>query len=220
MGWYQEVYLRWKVKRMNRNGIILFGLGILMLLAVLKNIDFDQTIKADTPPTIQAPERLMDDSGQEATWDGVEVEPATLEETEGTVAPSFALNTLEGKPFQYPTADKKASAIVFWASWCGNCKALAPNLQQVYEKYADQIEVVGVNVSDDLESAKEFTKRFGFTFSTVFDEDIENSVANQYEVSAVPTLYFVDGNGKVVDKQLGTLMVDELDSKFKRLLNQ
>lgn len=38
----------------------------------------------------------------------------------------------------------KPTLIVFWEHWCPHCKREVPKIQQTYEKYGDQLQVVGL----------------------------------------------------------------------------
>ncbi len=45
----------------------------------------------------------------------------------------------------------------FWAVWCGPCRALAPTVDAVAEKYAGKIRVVKLNVDDNPSTASRYS---------------------------------------------------------------
>ncbi len=47
----------------------------------------------------------------------------------------------------------------FWASWCGPCRSMAPDIEQVAREYADDDSVVVAKV--DVEDQRELAQRFG-----------------------------------------------------------
>ncbi|AEV95693.1 thioredoxin [Pediococcus claussenii] len=44
----------------------------------------------------------------------------------------------------------------FWAPWCGPCKMMEPVLENLEQKYGDQIHFGKLNVDHHAETAKEF----------------------------------------------------------------
>lgn len=81
----------------------------------------------------------------------------------------------------------------FWATWCGPCKKIGPYIEQLAEKYADQVIVGKVDVDDNDELAM----RFG--------------------VRNIPTVLFIK-DGQVVDKQIGAAPLAMLEEKIQKIL--
>ena len=69
----------------------------------------------------------------------------------------------------------------FFANWCGPCKMLAPNLEEL----ADEFNIVKVNV-DEFED-----------------------LARRYGIMSIPALYLFK-NGEVIDKKIGYQETEEL----------
>lgn len=51
----------------------------------------------------------------------------------------------------------KPVLVDFWAAWCGPCRVLAPVLETVAEKYADNARIVKLNVDENYA----VTQRYG-----------------------------------------------------------
>ncbi|MDE6510501.1 MAG: thioredoxin family protein [Muribaculaceae bacterium] len=49
----------------------------------------------------------------------------------------------------------KPVVIDFWATWCGPCIKLGPIVEQLAEKYGDQVTVGKLNIDDNDEIASE-----------------------------------------------------------------
>ncbi len=81
-----------------------------------------------------------------------------------------------------------------WAEWCGPCRSLAPILEDVAKEYDGKVKVVKVDV------------------------DSNQSTAQQYGVSSIPTLLFIKG-GKLVSQVVGLRPKTELTKLFDKLLN-
>ena len=57
-----------------------------------------------------------------------------------------------------------------WGSWCGPCRAEAPDLEFVAQQTgADGVSVLGVDVRDDRAAATDFVRDRGITYDSVFD---------------------------------------------------
>ena len=89
--------------------------------------------------------------------------------------------------------DGKPVMIDFSASWCGPCKRIAPFVDTLAEKYAEQAHVVKCDIEES--------------------EDL----ALHYGIRNVPTILFIK-DGKVVDKFVGATTKAKLQEKFEKLL--
>jgi thioredoxin 1 len=52
--------------------------------------------------------------------------------------------------------NSKAVLLDFWAEWCGPCKMIAPLLDEVADKYEEQLDVVKLNVDENPNTAQKF----------------------------------------------------------------
>ncbi len=66
----------------------------------------------------------------------------------------------------------------FWAGWCGPCMMLSPVVSEVAGEYEGKIKVGKINV------------------------DEENSLANEFHVSSIPTLVLMK-NGRMANTAVG-----------------
>jgi peroxiredoxin len=134
-------------------------------------------------------------------------------------APDFSFKTQYGKDFQLSRMKGKVVLINFWATWCGPCRAEIPGFLQVYERYKDKgLEIVGISLDENgWEVVTPFIKRFNITYPIVIDA--RGVVAQQYgRIDAIPTSFFIDRKGNIVDQHVGYLSKEELEKKIKSLL--
>ena len=87
----------------------------------------------------------------------------------GTTAPDFIMNTSQGEPLQLSKfAEGKTVVLVFWASWCPDCRKDAPEVVRLYNKYHQYgIEFIGVSMDTDVDAWKKAIDKFGITYPQV-----------------------------------------------------
>ena len=92
----------------------------------------------------------------------------------------------------------------FWASWCAPCRKEHPNLVRLSK--IKNIKLVGVNIKDNVESAKSFLKENGNPFDILAeDKNGKNSV--NFGVYGIPETILIDSELKILKKYIGPLNI-------------
>tara|TARA_A100001391_G_scaffold201546_1_gene188852 strand:- start:24152 stop:24475 length:324 start_codon:yes stop_codon:yes gene_type:complete len=81
----------------------------------------------------------------------------------------------------------KPVLVDFWAPWCAPCKALAPTLDELANEYADEVEVVKVDI------------------------DANPALAERFGVQGIPLLMIVK-DGAECARTVGTISRSRLDA--------
>ena len=96
----------------------------------------------------------------------------------------------------------------FWASWCAPCRKEHPNLVRLSK--IKNIKLVGVNIKDNVESAKSFLKENGNPFDILAeDKNGKNSV--NFGVYGIPETILIDSELKILKKYIGPLNIKEVN---------
>lgn len=130
---------------------------------------------------------LIDDGGGDEIADGE--------------APGFELPVMEtDETVRLDELRGQVVLIDFWATWCPPCRDQMPALESVAHdpEYADDIEVLWVNVDpqtdDRRERIREFLDDEELTLPTLIDD---GTVQGAYGAGTLPTLVVVDPEGQV-----------------------
>ena len=116
----------------------------------------------------------------------------------GALAPDFTLvDVRTSKPLQLSALRGKPVLLNFWGTWCPPCRAEMPELQKLYDKYKDQVDFVGVSMGprDEPMGVNQFVKLNNYTWTFIHDPDAAVSI--NYQVTGVPSTYFIDKNGLI-----------------------
>ena len=83
----------------------------------------------------------------------------------------------------------------FWAEWCNHCVGEMPDLQQLHEDYPNVL-FLGVWVGRSETNAKQTLSQLGVTYPII--EPDGTLIGYDAQVTAIPTSFFFDRNGKQV----------------------
>jgi thioredoxin 1 len=85
----------------------------------------------------------------------------------------------------------KPVLVDFWAEWCAPCRALAPTIDAVAEKFGEKAGVVKVNVDDNT------------------------ATAQRYGIKGIPTLILFS-EGTEVERMVGATSKDAISKMMER----
>ncbi len=128
----------------------------------------------------------------------------------GKQASDFELKDLNGKLVKL--SDFRGSYVLldFWASWCKPCREKSKVIASRIEEFNKKgIKVISVSMDDKFNLWENASKKDGITWTNVSDlAGFQNSkVAQDYKVKQLPTLFFIDPQGKIILQSPG---IDEV----------
>jgi cytochrome c biogenesis protein CcmG, thiol:disulfide interchange protein DsbE len=114
----------------------------------------------------------------------------------GRIAPDFSGTTFDGQPFQLSDHRGKIVVVNFWASWCPPCRDEMPLLVNASELLEDNVVLVGVDIWDREEDAREFLATYRVRYPNILDEN--GRIGIDYGVSGVPETFVISPDGRIV----------------------
>ena len=129
----------------------------------------------------------------------------------GTPAPEFVLNDINGNSVKMSQFRGKTVVLIFWASWCPDCRAEVPALKELQAK-TDPDKVLFVSISSDrtVEAWKKYVTENEMGGVQLYKD--KSKVSEDYHVKWIPSQYVIGPDGKVV---LGTVMLDKVAKALK-----
>jgi peroxiredoxin len=120
---------------------------------------------------------------------------------------TYQLTDLQGRPVRLADLRGKVVWLNFFATWCPPCQQETPILRDLDARYRDDgLAIVGISVQEtspgDIAS---YAARYQLGYTVGFDGS--GHVLREYKVFALPTQFFLDTNGVIVQTVNGP--VDE-----------
>ncbi|MGQ0792524.1 MAG: TlpA disulfide reductase family protein [Deltaproteobacteria bacterium] len=126
----------------------------------------------------------------------------------------FSLFSLAGNKL-IKSADFKGRPVVinFWASWCGPCREEMPFFERVWNQHKDKgLIFIGIDTLDDVKRAREFLN--GLRISYLNLDDSSGEMSSRYGVSGLPVTLFINREGKVAVKYIGSFVGEKGEAEF------
>jgi thiol-disulfide isomerase/thioredoxin len=120
------------------------------------------------------------------------------------VAIDFQLQSIDGNQVALTDFRGKPVLLNFWATWCGPCDFEMPLLQQIYEEtkwQQEELVILAVNLQESADEVQYYLAANGYAFTALLD--VNGAVSNKYDIRGIPTTFFIDKDGIIVDMVIG-----------------
>lgn len=144
---------------------------------------------------------------------------ATQKAQEGKRAMSFEGVTHTGKKIKLEDFRGKYVLLDFWAGWCKPCKALHPDLKEIYETYHPKgLEIIGVSFDKDEQTWKtsieqENLDQWLHLYDGYKNIGKNNSISQKFNVTPIPAYILIDDRGIISGRYLGADKENKDNSK-------
>lgn len=183
---------------------------------------------ADTPQNTAAEEEQ--NTEKEADVQGTSEPKSTSANKKSTLSLPvfFQGQDIEGNEVSSEIfSESKLTMLNVWATYCNPCLQEMPDLGELAEEYdAAEFQVIGI-ISDvqegaeeeTLSTARELIEQTGADYShLLLNESIYKALLT--EVTAVPTTFFLNENGMVLDTVVGSMEKTAWEEKINALLEE
>ena len=144
----------------------------------------------------------------------------------GSPYPNLSFINLQGKSVNIIDSNSQLNMLVFWASWCGPCRAEIPALKNLYANYHGKpVNVVSISVDEDEKEWRKAVMKEKMSWEQlIVGKDAKDFVETQFNFAAIPLIIFTDAEGKPVarfsgyekgqEKKYDSIITQHLKSKL------
>lgn len=116
--------------------------------------------------------------------------------------PDFSIKDINGKTHKLSDYLGRNVVVVFWATWCPACNLEIPHLIELRKIFTeDNLEILAIS-NEEPERLKQFVEAKGINYTVAYlgDSPLPKPFA---DVTAIPTTFFIDPEGKIKFAALG-----------------
>lgn len=117
-------------------------------------------------------------------------------------APVFSLEDLNGESVSLTEFRGKWIILDFWGSWCIWCIKGFPELKETYQKYTEQLEIIGIDCRESKEAWRTAVIEYELPWVNLYCPD-GCSILREYGIDVFPTKIIIDPEGKIRNVTVG-----------------
>ncbi len=135
----------------------------------------------------------------------------------GGIAPDFTVQSSTGAPIRLSDYQGKTVVLDFWATWCEPCQEALPGTNTLAREYAGKnVVFLAVNVWDTPDAFAAWLPKHAGLNALTFAIDPApqgGDTAAQYKVSAIPTQFVINPQGRITASFIGGYQLGDFTLK-------
>lgn len=113
-----------------------------------------------------------------------------------STAPDFALRSVAGPNHRLSEHRGEVVALIFWASWCGDCRRELERFEKLRATYGSAgLVVLSVSLDEEPARAADIAKSAGIDYPVLLDAG--KKVSRTYQADELPLILLIDRNGVI-----------------------
>ncbi len=123
----------------------------------------------------------------------------------GDIAPAFETKTVDGQPLRLSDFRGKYVLLDVWATWCGPCVGETPHLKAAYDAFGagKNFVMIGLSLDNTASAPATYARKNNIKWIQGFlGPGPESHVAPLYGVDAIPSIFLIDLEGKIIERDL------------------
>ena len=128
---------------------------------------------------------------------------------------------LDGEDMALEDMKGRVVLVDFWATWCKPCLETMPRLQELHGAYSDRgFDVWGVSIDEEKNRVRKIRRMVGKLEITypIFVDAKETPAWYQFKVKAIPSMYLLDGESRIVAQWTGKIDYEEVEKEVLKQL--
>lgn len=141
----------------------------------------------------------------------------TLEATsKSKSAPDFTVPDVNGIDVSLSDFRGKTILLDFWASWCGPCRKVSPDLVKLHNQFKDRnFTIISLSVDDSRDRWLKAIEDDKLDWTHLSKLDGWGQVSKNYGVMAIPQNFLINPDGIILNKNL---TIEKLTERLDQLL--
>lgn len=204
---------------MKKNIIIWAIAAILVVIAVytIKNYNVNSNTMKNTPQQNQQAEQAAPTPSPEQADSSNQAGGQQEQDKINLIADyDFTLKDLNDNKVTLSELKGKKIYLNFWATWCPPCKAEMPDIEKLYQETKDSdLIILAINVGEDKKTVQDFIAKNNYNFTVLLD--VKGEASQLYQVTGIPTSYFIDTEGYLDDGVTGSIPLKSMKEYVNKL---